>query len=223
MSIFVSYILLGLSLAAPIGPVNAAQLDKGIRFGFWHAWLVGLGAMVADAIFMLLIYFGCAHFLSTPFMKTFLWSFGCFVLLYCGIDSIRNANGIMTRGGDGPESPIRSFSSGFFMTLTNPLSILFWLGIYGSILAKTAESYATKDLLLYSSGIFIGLFLWDVTMALVASLFSRFIRRGALVFITKLAGLSLIGFGVYFGWEAIKLMASRVSYDLPYFSSIFSA
>lgn len=70
------YILLGLSLAAPIGPVNAAQLDKGVRYGFFHAWLVGLGAMAADAVFMLLIYFGLAHFLTTPFMKTFLWSCG---------------------------------------------------------------------------------------------------------------------------------------------------
>lgn len=43
MSVFLSYIFLGLSLAAPIGPVNAAQLDKGIKGGFLHAWFVGLG------------------------------------------------------------------------------------------------------------------------------------------------------------------------------------
>lgn len=34
MSIFLSYVFLGLSLAAPIGPINAAQLDKGIKMGF---------------------------------------------------------------------------------------------------------------------------------------------------------------------------------------------
>ena len=78
MSIFLGYVLLGLSLAAPIGPINAAQLDKGIKNGFFHAWLVGLGAMTADAIYMLAVYLGVVHFLEIPIMKAFLWCFGCF-------------------------------------------------------------------------------------------------------------------------------------------------
>ena len=44
----------------------------------------------ADLLYMLLIYFGLAHFLTTPFMKTFLWLFGCFVLIYTGVDTLRN-------------------------------------------------------------------------------------------------------------------------------------
>ncbi|RDY70921.1 amino acid transporter, partial [Halobacillus trueperi] len=67
-----SYILLGLSLSAPIGPINAAQLDKGVRYGFWHAWLVGVGAMCADALFMLMIYLGLAQYVELPLVKTFL-------------------------------------------------------------------------------------------------------------------------------------------------------
>ena len=41
ISLLLSYIFLGLTLAAPIGPVNSARLDKGIKDGFWHAWIVG--------------------------------------------------------------------------------------------------------------------------------------------------------------------------------------
>ena len=58
ISILVSYIILGFTLAAPIGPVNSARLDKGIKNGFWHAWVVGTGSMVADGFFMLLVYLG---------------------------------------------------------------------------------------------------------------------------------------------------------------------
>lgn len=206
MNIFLSYILLGFSLAAPIGPVNAAQLDKGIRYGFLHAWLLGLGAMAADAIFMLLIYFGSAHFLATPFAKTFLWLFGGFILIYTGVESFKNIGSIATVSSRSAESPTKSFLSGFFMTFSNPISILFWLGIYGSILAKTAESYGTWDLLLYSSGIFIGLLLWDIAMATVSSVFQKFLHEGVLVFISRAAGVSLICFGVYFEMEAFKLL-----------------
>lgn len=210
MNIYLSYILLGFSLAAPIGPVNAAQLDKGIKYGFWHAWLVGLGAMLADGVFMLLIYFGSAHFLDIPFMKTFLWCFGCFVLIYSGIEGMKNAGFTLQSNTVLKEHPSKSFVTGFFMTVTNPLSILFWLGIYGSILAKTAEQYETWDLLLFSSGIFIGIFLWDVTMATVASAFKHYLNNRVLLWISRLAGLSLIGFGIYFGWQAVRLLALRL-------------
>ncbi|MDF2652930.1 MAG: amino acid transporter [Paenibacillus sp.] len=206
MNIYLSYVLLGFSLAAPIGPVNAAQLDKGIRFGFLHAWLLGLGAMAADAIFMLLIYFGSAHFLGTPFAKTFLWLSGSFILIYSGIDSIKNVKTLLNPNTRSVESLAKSFYSGFFMTFSNPISILFWLGIYGSILAKTAERFGAWDLLLYSSGIFIGLLLWDFLMAGVSSIFNKYLNNSVLVFISRAAGVSLILFGFYFGLEAFKLL-----------------
>lgn len=206
MNIFLSYILLGFTLAAPIGPVNAAQLDKGIRYGFLHSWMVGLGAMAADGVFMLLIYFGSAHFLDIPFLKTFLWLFGCFVLIYTGIESMKSAD-LMISGRQGKEeSPARSFVSGFFMTLSNPISILFWLGIYGSILASASQKYAAWDLLIYSSGIFIGILCWDLAMATAASLFHKLLSEKLLSALSKAAGLSLIGFGLYFGWQALKLL-----------------
>lgn len=206
MSIFLGYVFLGLSLAAPIGPINAAQLDKGIKNGFFHAWFVGLGAMSADALYMLAVYLGVVHFLEIPFMKAFLWSFGFFVLVYTGIESLLSAGKVIstTRGKD--ESFVKSFMSGFLMSLSNPLTILFWLGIYGSVLAKTAAEYDKTHVLLYSGAIFIGLLLWDVTMAGVASSFRRFLTGKILSFISILSGLSLIGFGIYFGIQAYKLL-----------------
>ncbi|CAM4295821.1 threonine/homoserine/homoserine lactone efflux protein [Paenibacillus endophyticus] len=203
MNIFISYILLGISLAAPIGPVNAAQLEKGIKHGFFHAWLIGLGAMAADAIFMLLIYFGLAHFLDTPFAKTFLWLFGGFILIYTGVESFKKKK-LSISEKRSLESHAKSFYSGFFMTFSNPISILFWLGIYGSILAKTAEQYGTLELLLYSSGIFIGLMIWDVALASLSSIFQKFLHEGILMLISRLAGICLILFGIYFEWQAIK-------------------
>jgi L-lysine exporter family protein LysE/ArgO len=205
MSTFISYILLGLSLAAPIGPINAAQLDKGIKNGFMHSWLVGLGAMIADMLYMLLVYFGVVHFLSTPFMQTFLWLFGCFVLVYTGVESVMGA-GKMTTMSRTNESLIKSFFYGFFMSLSNPLTILFWLGIYGSVLAKTASSVGTQELILNSCAIMIGVVIWDLTMATMASSFRKYLTPRLLAGISVLSGLSLIGFGMYFGFEACKVL-----------------
>ncbi|MBD8071502.1 LysE family transporter [Bacillus sp. PS06] len=209
MSVFFSYILLGLSLAAPIGPVNAAQIDRGIKNGFLHAWLVGVGAVVADGIYMLIVYFGVVQFIDTPMIKTFLWLFGAFVLIYTGIESLFSAGQIQSRKNrDQHEHPFRAFLSGFLMSLTNPLTILFWLGIFGSVLAKTASIYEKSELILYSAAIFIGLLVWDVVMATVASSFRKLLTTRLLILISFLSGLSLIGFGIYFGIQGIKLLLS---------------
>jgi L-lysine exporter family protein LysE/ArgO len=206
MNIFLSYILLGLSLAAPIGPINAAQIDKGIRHGFMHSWLIGVGAVVADGVYMLVVYLGVVHFLETSFMKTFLWSFGCFVLLYTGIETLRSANELVLGDNRKKEPLIKSFFSGFFMSISNPLTILFWLGIYGSVLAKTAATYETTELVLYSCAIFIGLLLWDLTMACVSSNFRKYLTSSLLKGISLLSGVSLIGFGIYFGIQAYQAL-----------------
>ncbi|RIJ63210.1 LysE family transporter [Rummeliibacillus sp. POC4] len=209
MSIFFSYVFLGISLAAPIGPINAAQIDKGIKGGFFPSWFVGLGAMCADALYMLTVYLGVINFLDTPFMQTLLWSFGFFVLVYTGIESIVSVGKTIQRSNDHNFSLTKSFFSGFFMSLLNPLTILFWLGIYGSVLAKTVVDYETADVILYSSAIFLGLFFWDITMACVASSFRKYLTTKLLAFISIVSGLSLIGFGVYFGIQAVKLLASH--------------
>lgn len=206
MNVFLSYILLGLSLAAPIGPINAAQIDRGIRNGFIHAWLIGVGAVLADGIYMLAVYIGVNQFLDTAFMKAFLWLFGCFVLLYTGLESMINAGKLNLKDHRNREPLIKSFLSGFFMSISNPLTILFWLGIYGSILAKTAASYETSQLILYSSAIFIGLLLWDIMMASISSNFKKYLTPSLLIFISFLSGFSLMGFGVYFGIQAVNAL-----------------
>lgn len=206
MSSFFGYVFLGISLAAPIGPVNAAQLTKGIYGGFWHAWLVGLGAMLADAVFMLIVYLGIFHFLETEFMQTLLWSFGCFVLIYTGVESIISAGKEVKMKRLKGNSYKKSFLYGFLLSISNPLSMLFWLGIFGSVLAKTVSTYDLDHIILYTVAIFVGLFIWDITMALTASSFRKVLTSKLLGAISVLSGLSLIGFGVYFGIQAIKLL-----------------
>jgi threonine/homoserine/homoserine lactone efflux protein len=206
MNVFLSYILLGLSLAAPIGPIHAAQIDRGIRNGFLHSWLIGVGAVVADAVYLLIVYIGVIQFIETALMQTFLWFFGCFVLMYTGIETFMNAGKIHLEYTRGVEPLVKSFFSGFLLSISNPLTLLFWLGIYGSVLAKTAATSESSQLILYSSAIFIGLLLWDTTMAGVASSFRKYVTSRFLAVISFLSGLSLIGFGIYFGIQAFNTL-----------------
>ncbi len=203
ISLLFSYILLGFTLAAPIGPVNSARLDKGIKNGFWHAWIVGAGSMIADGIFMLIVYLGMVNFLEIPIVQIFLWLFGGFILLYSGIEGIINAGVVSLDNRSGKDSLGKCFLTGFIMSITSPLSILFWLGIYGSVLAKTAQMNGPGSLLLYSSMIFLGLTLWDLLIASLTTGLRTFLNSYILKSISIISGLSLIGFGLYFVYEGI--------------------
>ena len=203
-----SYFFLGLTLAAPIGPVNSARIDKGIKNGFWHAWIVGAGSMIADAIFMVLVYIGMVKFLEIPIVQIFLWLFGGFVLIYSGVESVLQANKILLNPYRNKDSLLSCFLTGFIMSVTSPLSILFWLGIYGSILAKTASSYGTSQLFIYSGMIFLGLTCWDFFVALLTNGFRRFLTEKSLRLISITSGVSLVGFGVYFASQGIMAIVS---------------
>ncbi|SFF54898.1 Threonine/homoserine/homoserine lactone efflux protein [Halobacillus alkaliphilus] len=206
MGVFFSYILLGLSLAAPIGPINAAQIDQGIKNGFLHSWAIGLGSIVADLFFILCVFFGVVHFLEIPFMKSFLWLFGAFVLFYTAFESFKGTKEIGIRELRSRESLKKTFTNGFLLAITNPLSILFWLGIYGSILADTIHRYNMAQVLLYGGAVLLGLMIWDVFMASVSSGFRKVLTPSLLRVISTLSGLSLLGFAVYFGFQAFQLL-----------------
>lgn len=206
LSILLSYILLGFTLAAPIGPVNSARLDKGIKNGFWHAWIVGVGSMIADGVFMLMVYLGMVHFLEVFIVQVFLWLFGAFILIYSGVESIFSANSLALADSRGRDSLFKCFLTGFIMSITSPLSILFWLGIYGSVLAKTAQVNGTESLLVYSAMIFLGLMLWDLVVAGLTTGFRKFLSLNSLRGISILSGLTLIGFGLYFGYQGITAL-----------------
>lgn len=205
-SIF-TYILLGISLAAPVGPVNAAQLNTGIKNGFFHAWIFGLGALTADVLYMIMVYFGVGQFIDSPLVKIILWSFGCFVLTYTGVENLLTLHKIKIDLKFGKSIRFRrSLLAGFFMSLLNPLTILFWLGIYGSVLAETSQIFSGNQIIIYSLAIIVGVILWDTIMAFISSGARRFLSTTLLKIISILSSLSMIGFGVYFGIQAYQTL-----------------
>lgn len=205
-SIF-AYIFLGVSLAAPVGPVNAAQLNTGIKNGFFHAWIFGFGALLADIIYMVLVYFGIGHFIDSPYIKILLWSFGCFVLTYTGIESIFTLHKIKLNFHKEKRIRLRqSLSSGFFLSLLNPLTILFWLGIFGSVLAEASQKFTGNQLFWYSCSIIAGIILWDTFMAFLSSGARKLLSTQFLVIISFISSLSMLAFGIYFGIQAYQLL-----------------
>lgn len=171
------------------------------------AWFVGLGAIAADIIYMLIVYLGVVHLLELPYVQVFLWLFGSFVLIYTGIEGMAKIGSLVSSPmRDGSSQLSRSFFQGFLMSLFNPLSIMFWLGIYGSVLAKTVNHSSMDQLLIYSGAIIFGVLLWDLFMAAAVSFFRAYLTPAVIKGIAIISGLCLIAFGCYFAYKAFLFL-----------------
>ncbi|WP_146549273.1 LysE family translocator [Rummeliibacillus suwonensis] len=198
------YFLLGVSLAAPIGPVKATLLNLGITNGFFHAWFFSLGAIATDIVYMLMVYLGIGQLVEYPFIKSILWSFGCFVLVYTGIENLLSLH--KRKLDSYLKKTIRlrySFLSGFLIALLNPLTILFWLGIYGSVLVG-GSGKNHFEIIIYSCLILFGIILVDLTMATISSGSKKFLSSTFLNILSVASSLSMVGFGLHFGFRAYE-------------------
>ncbi|AOV08707.1 LysE family transporter [Sporosarcina ureilytica] len=205
-SIF-TFFFLGASLAAPIGPVKTVLLNMGIRHGFFHAWLFALGTLATDLMYMTIVYFGVGQFIDQPLVKTILWSFGCFVLLYTGIENLLSVHKIEQNLKSGRYVRLRkSMLAGFLMALLNPLTILFWLGIYGSILAKAAGTTPELQIIFNSFAILAGIAIVDISMSFLSSGARKLLSVKLLTIVSIFTSFSMIGFGIYFGIQAFQAL-----------------
>lgn len=202
-----TYFLLGISLAAPIGPVKATLLNTGIKNGFFHAWFFGIGAIVTDIIYMFMVYFGVGQFIDSPYMRIFLWSFGFFVLMYTGIENLLTINNISMDPKFRKIVRLRhSLLAGILMAFLNPLTILFWLGIYGSILVSGGAEISGIETIIISIAILLGIALVDFLMAFFSSSSRNLLSTSVLKAVSFISSLCMIGFGIYFGIQAFHAL-----------------
>jgi threonine/homoserine/homoserine lactone efflux protein len=196
-------IILGLSFSAMIGPVSIEVIKRGLKNGFLPAFLLGLGATAADTTYLLLIYLGLSNFFNIPVVKTILWFFGALILLYLGYLSIKEYFDKIDLKKSNPKAGKNSFITGYLMTISNPMTIVLWLGVFGAIIASSNQNLTKIVALLNTLTVIIGVLLWFFILSLLLHWGKRFINEKSINYISLIAGIVIIGFGLYFGYNAI--------------------
>jgi len=192
-------ILLGLTLAAPIGPVNVEIIKRGLNSGFRQALLTGAGAMCADATYLTLIFFGLTAFLNNAAMKIVLGVTGSFILIYLGVASVKDFPRKLMVTDDRQRRLFKSsFAAGFALAISSPMTIVWWTGVFGALLASQAHPQANISAFLSCLSILLGCFLWVFSLATALHWGKKFINEKIAGAISLIAGIFLIGFGIYF-------------------------
>jgi threonine/homoserine/homoserine lactone efflux protein len=212
--LFAGGVLLGLSIAAPIGPVNIAMIQRGLSEGFAGACLLGLGSTVADLIYILLAYAGADPLSDLSWAKFLLFAAGAGVMGWLGWGAIRVAlNAAPAEIPAEVAEPVgrrSAFASGFLITIVNPMTIAFWLGILSAALAARERAPLVVECL-YIVSLAAGCLLWVLTLSTLLHFGRRVARGAALRWVSVVAGVALIGFGVQFALKAFAVLTGRAA------------
>ena len=134
--------LIGLAAAAPMGPVNMLAIHRGVIGGWRHTLACGIGSITGDLILFSLALFG-GHYLfsdlSNPALKTVLAAIGAIVLLPLGIYFLVRAvkeplwayESARQHWDEGtfPGHLVAEVAEAAALTIFNPLTIVYWVGI----------------------------------------------------------------------------------------------
>ncbi|MBW3015347.1 LysE family translocator [Candidatus Woesearchaeota archaeon] len=181
-------VMLGLSVAMPLGPGTLQLIRFGLAKGFFSALKVGLGCLSADLVIIVLSYLGLASIVSTPIVKILLLIIGAVVLMFIGGKGlIRKTE--LTFKDKSVDSP---YLSGFLLVALTPFSPIFWMSAFGSVMSTVVTP------LIALLGIMVGSFSWLVILSTLTAFSKKLLSKKFMKFVSLLGGVMIIGFGIRF-------------------------
>ncbi|MBA3533474.1 MAG: LysE family transporter [Ardenticatenales bacterium] len=195
LSLLLQGLLLGFSIAAPVGPIGVLCIRRTLAGGRLMGLLSGLGAATADALY------GCIAAFGLTFIFDFLAQYqsglrlvGGLFLCYLGITTFRSRPAEVAAAARS-EGFVGVYLSTLFLTLTNPLTILSFVGLFAGLgLAETVGDYGAAALLVL--GVFLGSALWWLLLSSGVSLLRPRVTPESLRWVNRGSGLVILGFGV---------------------------
>lgn len=197
--LFLQSIVIGLAIAAPVGPIGIICIRTTIVQGILPGLAVGMGAAMADAMYAVAAGLGLAAITKflldiTPILKFG----GSIFLLYLGITFFLKKTHYSNGPGSNKKNIGKTFISTFFLTLTNPVTMLSFLGIMSAL---EVEATNKKEVAALIMGVLIGSALWWVVLVGAVSFTAKRLNENILNYINRISGVILIAFAIYIlGW-----------------------
>ena len=193
--LFLKGFAIGFSIAAPVGPIGILCIQRTLTGGNFQGLITGLGAATADALYGFIAAFGLT-FISNFLVDQSNWFriIGGLFLCYLGIRAfLRKPQEQKVSVAN--SSNLSAYGTTFFLTLTNPMTILFFAGIFAGLgIVSESSDYASAGLMVI--GVVIGSGAWWLILSGATGIFRNKISEGKLALVNKFSGLIILAFGV---------------------------
>lgn len=189
---YISGLMLGLLLQLSVGPVFFTVLHLSINKGFMEGLKMTCAVALVDAFYICLSFTSVSALLQIPHIKNMISFLGMVILIYFGVTFIRNAR---KKTNKSIAFEGNSFSYGIKITLINPLTIVFWSGTLGSLIASH-KLVGFIPTVLYAFGCITATFLFLGFTSLSGKYLNRLVDLHQLQYIDYVIGMTLIFFGI---------------------------
>jgi putative LysE/RhtB family amino acid efflux pump len=201
LDLFLRGVLLGLAVAAPVGPIGVLCIQRSLAGGFWMGFSGGIGTAVADAVYAALAAAGFAILLGgnlgmagpVPVQQILQWG-GALFIAWLGWRTI--AAPVAEGGANAPlmDHPLRLFAVTFALTMSNPATILSFAALFAGLgLAADPTLGAASSAV---AGVFIGSLLWWALLSGGIAALRHRVGAEMRRWINRIAGLVLILFAI---------------------------
>lgn len=193
LTVFIRSFIIGISIAAPVGPIGVLCIRRTLANGKLAGFLSGMGAASADMVYGAIAAFGLTA-VTKILVDNAIWLrlIGGGFLLYLGIKTFRAKPAEhAAQAGQGGMAGI--YFSTFFLTITNPMTIL----AFAAIFAGTLLGEKTNSPLVMVAGVFAGSAVWWLTLSLGVGRLRDRITQSHMVWINRISGGIIIGFGIF--------------------------
>ena len=188
-------LIIGFSIAAPVGPIGVLCIRRTLANGRAHGFISGLGAASADALYGVVAGFGLT-FISNFLVGQQLWLrlVGGLFMLYLGFKTLLEKPAEKAASAQGT-GLFGAYTSTFFLTVTNPMTILSFAAVFAGLgLAGTNGNYASAAILVL--GVFLGSAAWWFALTGVVGLLRERFDAEMMQWVNRISGAIIIAFGV---------------------------
>jgi len=189
------------------GPLFFLILETSITKGIKPAFLIDLGAVFADAVFVTIAFLGTKSLLADIKDNPNLFILGGVLLLVYAIISaittVRKKDEIIENEHIEPKGfrLFAYFLKGFFLNIINIGTFLFWLGLLVSI-APTLELETTRIIVFFST-VIIGYLVLGFFKIVLAKKLSKTLTPPVIYRLRMFVCFLLIVFGIYFIYQGV--------------------
>jgi len=194
-SFFLKGLVVGFSIAAPVGPIGVLCIRRSLAGGVALGLATGLGAATADAIYGCVAGFGLTA-VSSFLVQRQVWLalIGGVFLCYLGLHTFFSKPASET-AQPSSQSLFTAYTSTVLLTLTNPATILSFVAVFAGLgLGANANYVAAAALVL---GVFTGSALWWLILSNGIALLRSRLNSVWMQAINRFSGLVLFAFGLY--------------------------
>jgi threonine/homoserine/homoserine lactone efflux protein len=192
---FLKGLLIGFSIAAPVGPIGLLCIQRTIAYGRKSGLVSGLGAATADGFYGMVAGLGLTA-VSALLISLQVWVrlVGGAFLLYLGIRTLLSAPAANSAAST-HRGLLSDYVSTVFLTLTNPMTILSFAAVFAGVgLLSSNRDFVSAFALV--AGVVLGSSAWWLALSGGISFFRERFTQGSLKIVNTLSGAILIVFAV---------------------------